>query len=160
MNRERELFQAKSGTRLVHVPHRGTTPAINDLVAGHVDPMFAELASAIELHRAGKARVLAATIREHAAQLPTVPTLAEAGVAGVESNSWNAISAPTKTPAPIVAERNSAIDEILASPDVRAVLERLNMQPRRMTPAAAAEFIRADARRWTEVIRSARMLMN
>jgi len=155
-----EMFQAKSGTRLQHVPYKGTAPAINDLIAGHVDLMFAELASAIELHRAGKARILAVTSRERAAQLPDIPTLAEAGIDGVESSTWNAISAPPNTPPAIVAKLNKAINEILASAEVRGVLEQLNMKPQNMTPAEAAAFIRADTQRWTDVIMSAQIAVN
>jgi tripartite-type tricarboxylate transporter receptor subunit TctC len=149
-----ELFQTKTGTRLVHVPYKGTSPAINDLVAGHVDLMFTELASAIHLHRAGRAQVLAVTTKQRAAQLPDVPTLEEAGIVEVESGTWNAISAPPKTPPAIVAKLNTAINAILASPEVKAHLASLNMRAEGMTPAQASDFIKADARRWTEVIRA------
>jgi tripartite-type tricarboxylate transporter receptor subunit TctC len=155
-----ELFQAKTGTKLQHVPYKGTAPAINDLIAGHVDLMFTELGSAIELHRAGKARVLAVTSRERAAQLPDIPTLAEVGFPGVESDTWNAISAPPNTPPAIIAKLNAAINEILASREVRNVLDHLNVQPQRMTPAQAADFIKADTRRWTDVIMSAQIAVN
>ena len=155
-----ELFQTKTGAKLQHVPYKGTAPAINDLVAGHVDLMFTELGSAIELHRAGKARVLAVTSRERAAQLPDIPTLAEAGFTGVESDTWNAISAPPNTPPEIVAKLNAAINEILASREVRNVLDHLNVQPQRMTPAQAADFIKADTRRWTDVIMSSQIAVN
>ena len=149
-----ELFQTKTGTRLVHVPYKGTAPAINDLIAGHVDLMFTELASAIDLHRAGRAQVLAVTTKQRAAQLPDVPTLVEAGIADVESDTWNAISAPPKTPPAIVAKLNAAINAILASPEVKAHLASLNMRAEGMTPAQASDFIKADARRWTDVIRA------
>jgi tripartite-type tricarboxylate transporter receptor subunit TctC len=155
-----ELFQAKTGTKLVHVPYKGTAPAINDLIAGHIDLMFTELASAIELHRAGRARVLAVTSSRRAAQLPDIPTMAEVGVPDVQSGTWNAISAPPKTPAAIIAKLNAAINDILASPDVRAVLGKLNMQSEGMTPDQAAAFIRADARRWGDVIRTARIVVD
>lgn len=150
-----ELFQTRTGTKLVHVPYKGTAPALNDLVAGHVDLMFTEMASAIELHRAGKARVLAVTARERAPQLPDAPTLIEAGVPGFESSTWNGISAPPKTPPAIVAKLNQAIIESVNAPDVRAHLAALNMQPTTTTPAQAADFIKADTQRWTDVIRAA-----
>ena len=155
-----ELFQARTGTKLVHVPYKGTAPAINDLIAGHVDLMFTELASAIELHRAGKARVLAVTSSQRAAQLPEVLTLAQAGVPDVQSGTWNAISAPPRTPQAIVTKLNVAINAILASPDVRALLGHLNMKSEAMSPPEAADFIRADAKRWADVIRTARIEIN
>jgi tripartite-type tricarboxylate transporter receptor subunit TctC len=150
-----ELFQSRTGIKMVHVPYKGTAPALNDLIAGHVDLMFTELASAIELHRAGKARILAVAAAQRSPQLPGVPTLIEAGVPGFESGTWNAISAPPKTPAAIVAKLNAAINEALNAPDVRAHLAKLSTQPAETTAAQAAEFIKADARRWADVIRAA-----
>ncbi len=150
-----ELFQRRTGTKLVHVPYKGTAPAINDLVAGHVDLMFTEMASAIELHRAGKARILAVTAAERVPQLADVPTLIEAGVPGFTSETWNGISAPPKTPAAIVEKLNQAIVEALNAPDVRAHLASLNMEPVASTPAQTAQFIKADAQRWADVIRAA-----
>ncbi len=150
-----EYFQSKTGTKLVHVPYKGTAPAINDLIAGHIDVMFTELASALELHKAGKARILAVTGTERSPVIPNIPTLNEAGVPDFESSTWNAISAPPKTPAPIVDKLNAAINDILRSADVQAHLKQLNMHPEGMTPAQAASFIRADSRRWAEVIKTA-----
>ena len=93
------LFEKVTGTKLVHVPYKGTAPALNDLIAGHVDMIFMELASAIKLHQAGKARILAVATAARVPTLPDVPTLDEAGVKGFESGTWNAIAAPPKTPA-------------------------------------------------------------
>src|SRR5262249_44186140 len=150
-----ELFQSRTGIKMVHVPYKGTAPALNDLIAGHVDLMFTELASALELHRAGKARILGVAAAERLPQLPDVPTLIEAGVPGFESGTWNAISAPPKIPPAVVAKLNAAINDALNAPDVRAHLAALSTQPVEMTPAQAAEFIKTDARRWADVIRAA-----
>jgi tripartite-type tricarboxylate transporter receptor subunit TctC len=150
-----ELFQRRTGTQLVHVPYKGTAPALNDLVAGHVDLMFTEMASAIELHRAGKVRILAVAAPQRAAQLPDVPTLIEAGVPDFISSTWNAMSAPPKTPEAIVAKLNLAIVDALGAPDVRAHLATLNMEPATTTSAQAADFIKADTQRWADVIRAA-----
>jgi tripartite-type tricarboxylate transporter receptor subunit TctC len=152
-----ELFNRKAGVSLVHVPYRGTAPAINDLIAGHVDLMFTEMASAIELHKAGKARILAVTTKARVPLLPDIPTLTEAGVPDVESSTWNAISAPPKTPAAIVAKLNAEIVAALKAPEVRDHLAKLNMTPEAMTPAQAAAFIKADAQRWAEVIKAANL---
>ena len=150
-----ELFQTRTGTKLVHVPYKGTAPALNDLIAGHVDVMFSEMASALELHRAGKARILAVATPARSALLPDVPTLIEVGVPDFVSATWNAISAPPKTPPAIVAKLNQAVVDSLMTGDVRTHLGTLNMQPEGMTPAAAADFIRADTQRWSDVIRAA-----
>jgi len=150
-----EMFQQATGTKLVHVPFRGTAPAINDLIAGHVDLMFTELASAVELHKAGKAQILAVTAQDRAAALPETPTMIEAGVPGFRSNTWNAISAPPKTPAAIVAKLNEAINAALKSPEVRAHLAGLSLQPVGGSPQEMAELMKADTRRWADVIRAA-----
>jgi tripartite-type tricarboxylate transporter receptor subunit TctC len=150
-----ELFQARAGLKMVHVPYKGTAPALNDLIAGHVDLMFTELASAIELHRAGQARILAVTSTQRVPQLPEIPTLIEAGVPNFESVTWNAIAAPPKTPTAIVVELNQAVVEALTAPDVRAHLATLSMEPIVTTPGQAAAFIKADTQRWANVIRAA-----
>ena len=152
-----ELFDRKTGIRMLHVPYRGTAPAINDLIAGHVDLMFTEMASALELHKAGKARILAVATAKRVPLLADIPTLIEAGVPDFESGTWNAISAPPKTPAAIVAKLNAAIVDILKMPDVQEHLKQLNMTPETMTPAQAADFIRADTRRWSDVIEAAHL---
>ena len=98
------LFETVTGSKLVHVPYRGTAPALNDLIASHVDMIFMELASAIKLHQAGRARILAVATTHRISNLPDIPTLDEAGVKGFESGTWNAIAAPPKTPPAIVAK--------------------------------------------------------
>ena len=150
-----ELFQTKTGTKFVHVPYKGTAPALNDLIAGHVDVFFSEMASALELHRAGKARILAVATPARSPLLPDVPTLIEAGIPDFVSATWNAISAPPRTPPAIVAKLNQAIVDGLATEEVKTHLRTLSLQPESMSPAAAAAFIRADTQRWSEVIRAA-----
>ena len=99
------MFDAATGTKMNHVPYRGTAPAINDLLGGHVDLMFNELATSIELHKGGRAKLLAVTTEKRIDELPDVPTMQEAGVPNFISDTWNAISAPPKTPA---ADRRQA----------------------------------------------------
>jgi tripartite-type tricarboxylate transporter receptor subunit TctC len=150
-----ELFARTSGTKLVHVPYRGTMPAVNDLVAGHVDMMFLELALASQLYRGHQARALAVATEARLPDLPEIPTLAEGGVDGVRSDSWNALAAPPKTPAAITGKLNAAVNDILHDPAMDAHLRGLMMQPRGGTREDAAEFLRAETRRWGDVIRAA-----
>jgi tripartite-type tricarboxylate transporter receptor subunit TctC len=150
-----ELFQALTGTRLVHVPYRGTGPALNDLVAGHVDLIFMELAVSYKLHEGGKARILAAATERRLPVLPDIPTMMEAGVKDFVSDTWNAVSAPPKTPAAIVARLNGAINEILETDEVRARFKALLLAPGGGTPQQMRAFVQAETRRWGEVIRAA-----
>src|SRR5882724_285499 len=115
-----ELFMKLTGTKMLHVPYRGTGPALNDLVAGHVDLIFMELSSAYKLHEGGKARILAVTTDKRIELLPNIPTMIEAGVPSFISDTWNAISAPPKTPAPIIAKLNRTINEIIGEAGMKA----------------------------------------
>src|SRR5262249_53873291 len=101
-----ELFNQLTGTRLVHVPYKGTAQSVNDVVAGHVDLMFLELGSAFQLYKGGRAKLLAISSPRRAAQMPDIPTFAEAGLPDFRSDTWNAIVAPPKTPPALVAKLN------------------------------------------------------
>jgi tripartite-type tricarboxylate transporter receptor subunit TctC len=152
-----ELFNRIVGTQLVHVPYKGTAQAVNDVVAGHMDLMFLEMGSAFQLYKAGRAKILAIASRERAPQIPDVPTLIEAGVPGFRSDTWNAIAAPPKTPAAIVAKLNAAINDTLKLPEMRAHFATLSMQPVGGTPADLADLMRSETLRWGEVIRAANL---
>lgn len=148
------LFEKLTGTKLVHVPYKGTGPALNDLIASHVDLIFMELASAINLHRNGTARILAVATDKRLPMLPDVPTMAEAGVSGFESGTWNAITAPPKTPPAIVAKLNAAVNEALKSPDVVEHFAHVNLIAAGGSAAEAASFIKSETVRWGEVIKA------
>jgi tripartite-type tricarboxylate transporter receptor subunit TctC len=150
-----ELFNKLAGTRLVHVPYRGTAQAVNDVIAGHIDVMFLEMGSAYQLYTSGRARVLAISSPKRVAQMPDLATFAEQGMPDFVSDTWNAIAAPPKTPPAIVAKLNAAIDEILRMPEVQAHFATINMQPVGGPPSALAELIKAENARWGDVIRSA-----
>src|SRR5665647_668655 len=149
------LLEHVTGTKLVHVPYKGTSPALNDIIAGHVDMIFMELASAIKLHQAGRARILAVATAKRVANLPDIPTLGEVGITDFESSAWNAIAAPPKTPAAIVAKLNKAINEVLRNPELQAHFAALNLQAVGGTPAEATAFIRQETKVWGEVIKEA-----
>ena len=125
---------------MLHVPYRGTGPALNDIVAGHVDLIFMELSSAHKLHDAGKARILAVATDKRLEIMPDIPTLIELGVPNLISDTWNAISAPPKTPRPIIAKLNKTINDIINEPDTKAKFRALNLMaaggsPEDMAPA-------------------------
>lgn len=150
-----ELFQELTNTKLTHVPYKGTAPAVADLIAGNVDLMFNELATSAELHKAGRARILAVTTRERLPSLPDIPTLNEAGVPRCESDTWHALTAPPHTRSEIVESLNSAANAAMRSPEVMIRFQELNISPGGGTPAQVATFIKEETTRWSAVIREA-----
>ena len=150
-----ELFQTITHTKLVHVPYKGTAPAVNDLLAGNVDLMFNELATSLELHKSGRARILAVTIKERLAVLPDMPTLAEAGVTGCDSDTWHALTAPPRTPDAIVGKLNAAANAAMRDPDLVARFGQLSIGPGGGTPPEMKVFIKQETQRWGDVIRTA-----
>jgi tripartite-type tricarboxylate transporter receptor subunit TctC len=149
------LFESVTGTKLVHVPYKGTAPALNDIIASHVDFIFMELASAIKLHEAGRARILAVATTKRIESLPDIPTLDEAGVKGFESGTWNAIAAPPKTPPAIVAKLNAAINEVLKSPEAQAHFAAINLHAASGSADEAKAFITKETQVWGGVIKAA-----
>src|SRR5450830_1298480 len=151
------LFEKVTGTKLVHVPYKGTAPALNDIIASHVDFIFMELASAIKLHEAGRAHILAVATAQRIANLPDIPTLDEVGVKGFESGTWNAIAAPPNTPPAIVAKLNQAINDVLNSPEAQAHFAKINLHAAGGTPAEAKAFLKKETQVWGEVIKQAQV---
>jgi tripartite-type tricarboxylate transporter receptor subunit TctC len=150
-----ELFQNRAGVTFVHVPYKGTAPALNDLIAGHVDMMFSEIATIIELQRAGKVKLLAVAAAQRLPQLSDTPTFIEIGFADFLSGTWNAFAAPPKTSDAIIAKLNGAIVAVLKSDELTAHFGKLNIIVAATTPSDTAAFIAADTKRWADVIRTA-----
>jgi len=150
-----ELFQSITGTKLTHVPYKGTAPAINDLLAGNVDLMFNELASSLQMHKSGQARILAVTVRERVPSLPNIPTLDEVGVHGCISDTWHALTAPPKTPAEIVDKLNAAANAAMHDPELLERFAALSISPGGGTPEQMSAFVKEETRRWGDVIRKA-----
>jgi tripartite-type tricarboxylate transporter receptor subunit TctC len=151
------MFDHAAGTKMNHVPYRGTAPALNDLLGGHVDVFFNELATSVEQHKSGTARILAVTTAKRLAELPDIPTLNESGLPNFVSDTWNAISAPPKTPATIVARLNAAINDVLKMPEVQAQYKRMHLQAVGGTPQDMAKIVKDDTQRWGDVIRAAKV---
>jgi tripartite-type tricarboxylate transporter receptor subunit TctC len=149
------LLETKVGLKLVHVPYKGTAPALNDIISDHVDMIFMELASAIKLHQAGKARILGIATEKRVANLPDVPTLDEAGVKGFESGTWNAIAAPPNTPKPIVDKLNAAVEEALKGERAKDIFSKINLTAAGGNPEQAAQFVREQTKVWADVIKAA-----
>lgn len=150
-----ELFMQITGTTLIHVPYKGTAPSLVDLVGGRVDLTFAQVAAIYPLHKDGKVKILATATDHRLEFLPDIPTMAEVGVRGAESDTWNAISAPPKTPAPIIGKLNAAFNEALDAPEVKARYRALYMTAGVGNLAAVRKFVKDETVRWGQVIRKA-----
>ena len=150
-----ELFKSMTGTDLKHVPYRGGGPAQQDVVAGHVPAMFADIGPATELMRSGKLRLLAVTTSKRSDIVPDVPTLDEAGVKGYEANSWQCVVGPAKLPPEIVARLNKVLAEVVAEPASKAHFQRIGMQAGTSTPAENGAHIKSEVARWAKVIQAA-----
>ena len=146
------LFEERTGTSMVHVPFKGTAPALNALIGGYIDMIFMELASANKLAQGGQARILAVATDKRLASLPDVPTFEEIGVKGFESSTWNAIAAPPGTPPAIVEKLNDALSDALNSPGAVGLFHKLNLQPEPGSPSQAASFIQTQDALWRDVI--------
>jgi tripartite-type tricarboxylate transporter receptor subunit TctC len=114
-----ELFKQRAGIEIMHVPYKGSAPAVQDLLGGQVQLMFDNLPSVLPLIRSGQLRALAVTTSERASQLPDIPTIAESGLAGFDTSAWFALLAPKATPAEVRAEIERAVTAVLTAPDTR-----------------------------------------
>jgi tripartite-type tricarboxylate transporter receptor subunit TctC len=149
------LFEKLTGTKMVHIPYRGTSPALQDIMGNTVDMFFDNLGSSMSLHLGGKLRILGVCGPERSPQLPDVPTVREAGVPDFASVTWFALMAPKGTPEAILAKLNTAVTEILKEPDVQAQFLKLGVQPAPMNREATAKFIEDERLRWGDIIKSA-----
>ena len=150
-----ELYNSLTGAKMVHVPYRGTAPALNDIVAGHVDLIFMQLSSAMKLHEAKRARILAVTTDKRIDILKDVPTMVEAGVPQFVSDTWNAIAAPPGTPPAIIAKLNKAINEAMNDPETVKRFNELQIIKVGGSPADMRKLIQEDTKRWGAVIKQA-----
>lgn len=148
-----ELFNSLAKVDMVHVPYKGSAPAVTDLVAGQIDIMFDNMPSAIQHVRSGRLKALAVTTAKRSPELPDVPTVAEAGVPGYEATSWFGMFAPANTPAPVVARLNAALLKVLADPEVKKKLAEQGAEPHGEKPEQFAEFIRLETAKWSKVVK-------
>jgi tripartite-type tricarboxylate transporter receptor subunit TctC len=150
-----ELFKSVTGAPLVHVPYKGSGPAVADLVGGRVQLMFDAAPSLIAHVRSGKLRVLAAASSERNRLLPDVPTFAEIGLPRVNVSLWYGLLAPAGTPRPVIETLNRAIGRILETPEVAERLHAQGAEPMLGPPSAFAAFMRAEVDKWAPVVKQA-----
>jgi len=149
-----ELFKIMTGVNMVHVPYRGNSPALTDLIAGQVQVMFADTPSSIEHVKAGKLRALAVTTAKRSEILPEVPAVSEF-LPGFEASNWFGAAAPKNTPPEIIDKLNREINVALAEPQMKARLADLGAASLAGSPADFGRFIAAEAEKWSKVIRAA-----
>ena len=151
-----ELLGRAGGFEISHVPYRGVTPALTDVMRGEVTMIFSQLSTAKPFIDGGQLRALGIASKERSAVLPNVPTIAEAGdMPGFEAVSWYALMAPAQTPDPIIRRLHEGVVRALNLPDVKAALEAQGAKPVGGTPAELAAVITADTARWAKVIKDA-----
>ncbi len=155
-----ELLAFQTDARFVHVPYKGGAPAAADLMAGHLGFMFEMGYAALPAIQAKKIRPLAVSGRQRLKLLPQVPTLDEAGIKGFESYNWLGMVAPARTPQAVIARLNAAVNEALADPAVRAMIEDSGGVVVGGTPQDYAAFLAAERARWGPVIRHARITLD
>ena len=152
-----ELFRLAAGVEMLHVPYRGSGPAMNDLVAGNIQLMVDQIASAIGQIGDGRIRALAVTGAQRHPLLPDVPTVAEAGLPNAQASSWGGIVAPVGTAGPVVERVNAAVRDAVAQPAVRQRMAGAGADPAASTPAEFTTFIRSESEKWGRVVREARI---
>jgi tripartite-type tricarboxylate transporter receptor subunit TctC len=149
-----ELLKLRSGIDLIHVPYKGAAPAMSDLLGGQVQMAFQTSLSAVPHLQSGQLRAIAVAANKRLAQLPNVPTMAEAGLAEVEVSSWNGLYAPAKTPPEIIARLHTETAKALSAPDVREKLLAQGAEPLGNSPEEFRAYIRAEIEKWGRVVRA------
>ena len=148
-----ELFKSMAKVEIVHVPYRGTGPAMNDLIGGHIQMFFDLLPASLPQINGSKVRALANAGAKRPAALPDLPTVAEQGLPGFDSASWVALAAPAKTPPPVVAKLREEVGKVLVAPDIVARIRELGSEPGTVNEKDVRAFLDAETKKWAEVIR-------
>jgi tripartite-type tricarboxylate transporter receptor subunit TctC len=150
------LFSTMAGINMQHVPYRGTAPALNDLMGGYIQLMFADMSTALPLINSGKIRALAVTTKQRVAALPDVPPLSEAGVPGYDAAAWQGVIAPAQTPEPVLAKLNSEINAIVGADEIRARMKGLGLIPVGTGSVPELQkFLQSEIVRWGKVVQDA-----
>ena len=150
-----EMYKSALGINIVHVPYKGGVLAINDLIAGHIQMVFADLAPALPHIKAGKLRAIAVTSLQRVNALPEVPTMIESGLAGFESGVWWSVVAPKGTPPEIINRINAELGKMIQSPDVRDTYSKLGLTPQHSSPTKVAETIRTESPVMAKILKAA-----
>jgi len=149
-----EMMLYMTSTEMLHVPYKGSAPALADVMGGRVTMMLPGIGSAINLAKEGKLRALAVSTAKRVSAAPDIPTVAESGIPGFDVATWESVQAPAGTPPEIVARLNAAIRDAVAGNELKQKMINLGFEPdAQKSPAAAREFIRAEMQKWGKVVR-------
>ena len=150
-----KLFEKLAGIQMLHIPYRGSAPALTDIVAGNIDAMFDNVGNSLPLFKDGRLQIIAIADRDRVRSLPNVPTLQELGFPDFRSITWFALAAPPKTSKELAGKINADVVEILGRVDVRLRLEELELSPAPMNPADTEAYIKQEHELWGGVIKDA-----
>jgi tripartite-type tricarboxylate transporter receptor subunit TctC len=148
-----EMFKQQTGLFLTHIPYKGTSGALNDVAAGHVEASVVVLQTALPLLQGGKMQMLAVMGPQRVAQFPDVPTLAQAGVANVVSEAWFGVTAPAGTPPAVINKMNAELNSILALPEVKEAMARAGVEVIGGKPDKLDAMVRSELGMWAQVVK-------
>jgi len=149
-----ELFKTMAGVDMLHIPYKGSAPAVTDLIGGQVQLMFDNLPSSIAQVKAGKLRPIAVTTLKRSPALPDVPTIAESGLPGYDASSWFGMHAPAGTPKDIISKIHGVVTKSLHTPEMMERLSTQGAQPVGNTPEEFTEFLRVEIAKWAKVVKA------
>jgi tripartite-type tricarboxylate transporter receptor subunit TctC len=152
-----EAFKLATGTDIVHIPYKGTAPGVIDLIAGRISMTTCAIVSGLDYAKQGKLRALATVGAKRASAAPELPTIAEAGVPGYAVDVWYAMFAPAAVPPPVLAKLNGEIVKILYTPDMKARLAAIGLEPAAEPLAATNAYIKAEVAKWMKVVTAAKI---
>ena len=150
-----ELFNLQAGTKLQHIPYKGSAPAMNDLLGGQIQLMFADAPTALTQIRAGKVRALGVASAQRSALLPELSTIAESGLPGYEAYSWAGLLAPAGTSREIVAKISADLQRVMTQPDVKRRLNEAGAEANPTSPERFGQMLRTEIEKWAKVVKAA-----
>jgi tripartite-type tricarboxylate transporter receptor subunit TctC len=152
-----EMFMSMTGTRMQHVPYKGSVPALTDVLSGQIPLMMVDLTPALQLIQEGKIRAFALTGSSRVKTAPEIPTMAEAGLPGYSAQGWFGLVTKAGTPKPIIDKLNDVISAYIKKPETQDRLYTIAIQPLTSTPEEFAQFIPAEQKKWSKVIADAKI---
>lgn len=150
-----ELLMNMTGIKMSHVPYKGNSQAVTDVLGGHVDMIFDGMTSSLPSVKAGKLRAVAVSTLTRAKAMPDLPTVAESGIPGFNVGSWFGLLAPARTPKPIVDKLNAELTAIIKSPDMQKVFDTQGLTPSPSSPQQFADLIQTETKKWAKVVKDA-----